>query len=56
MFVMLEDSVVEFLRSFGTTVYVDLGEGPLETFIVNGTAYITSEEENKYLVKQLEVI
>lgn len=52
-FVMLEDNVIEFLRQFGTTIYVDNGDGPVEGFIVNGTCYVSTPEENKYLIKQL---
>ena len=56
MFVMLENTVIEFLRNFGTVVHVDSGDGPVETFIVNGTAYVSTSEENKYLIKQLSKI
>ena len=54
MFVMLEDSVIEFLRQFGTVLNADFGNGPIEVFIVNGTSYVSTGEDNKYLVKQLE--
>ena len=56
MFVMLEDSVIEFLRAFGTTFHGDFGNGPVEAFIVNGTAYVSTEEDNKFLIKQLSRI
>lgn len=50
---MLEDGVVEFLRNFGTVLFMDYGDGPFEAFVVNGTAYVSTEEDNKYLIKQL---
>ena len=56
MFVMLEDSVIEFLRNFGTVIRGDFGDGPVEAFIVNGTTYVSTPEDNKYLVKQLNRI
>lgn len=56
MFVMLEDEVIIFLRQVGTVVHGDFGDGPVEAFIVNGTAYVSTEEDNKYLIKQLERI
>jgi hypothetical protein len=56
MFVMLENSVIEFLRNYGTVMHADFGDGPVEAFIVNGTTYVSTPEENKYLVKQLSTI
>jgi hypothetical protein len=56
MFVMLEDSVIEFLRNYGTVIHVDFGYGPKEAFIVNGTVYVEANISNKYLVKQLTTI
>jgi hypothetical protein len=56
MFVMLENSVIEFLRNYGTVIHGDFGDGPVEAFIVNGTTYVSTPEENKYLVKQLSTI
>ena len=51
--VMLEDSVIEFLEHFGSVMYLSTG---YKAYIVNGTAYVSTDKENKFTIKQLTTL
>ena len=54
--VMLEDSVIEFLKQMGTVMFVDFqdGKGPTECYVINKIVYVSTDEDNKFFLKSLD--
>ena len=54
--VMLEDSVVEFLKQMGTVLFMDFqdGAGPKECYVINKVVYVSTVEDNKFFIKSLD--